>query len=90
MIDKMPEVGDVWELYGVKNYVLQHDEKTVRVGFLYHKRFNVAWYMTKNYIKVAKYIKHDESYIDELCEKQTKFSKNEMKSIIDKIMKRGA
>lgn len=27
MTDKMPEVGDIWELYGVKNYVLQHDEK---------------------------------------------------------------
>lgn len=47
MTDKMPEVGDIWELYGVKNYVLQHDEKTVRVGFVYHKRFNVAWYITK-------------------------------------------
>lgn len=90
MSDKMPEVGDIWELYGVKNYVVKCDKTTITVGFLYHKRLNFACYITKNYIAAAKYIKQDKSYIDELCEKQTKFDKNEMKSIINKIMKRGA
>ena len=90
MSDKMPEVGDVWELYGVKNYVVTRDKTTITVCFLYHKRLNFACYITKNYIEAAKYIKLDKSYIEELCEKQAKFSKNEMKSIIDKIMKLGA
>lgn len=54
---KKPEAGDVWSFRGILDYVLEADDITVRICFLYKgKILKIVNYITKDYTKSAKYI----------------------------------
>lgn len=69
MSELMPEVGDVWEIYGKMYLVLTADQTTVDVLF---NRFtyDTKSFLTKEFVKAAVYIGKSKSNINQLFEVQ--------------------
>ena len=72
MSELMPEVGDVWELHGVIDYILEVNEKTMLVFYFNKssKKFMMCIYRIKDYLRHAKYLGKSKANINELFEVQ--------------------
>lgn len=70
MTDKMPEVGDVWELRGIRDYILSADACTIRICYYSQikKGVTIVNYLTKEYVKDAKYLGKSKGSIKDLFE----------------------
>lgn len=72
MSAEKPEVGDVWELRGIRDYILSADACTVRICYYSQikKGVTIVNYLTKEYVKGAKYLGKAKGSIDDLFEVQ--------------------
>lgn len=70
MSDKTPEVGDIWELHGIKDRILNVDDITIRLCYydVYNKKIRTVNYITKDYLKYAKYIGKSKHSLNDLFE----------------------
>lgn len=69
MSERMPEVGDVWEVYSNKYLVLEADKITVDVLTKY-LGYNNRSFLTKEFVKTGKYLGKSKANINQLFEVQ--------------------
>lgn len=69
MSEQMPEVGDLWAVYGKMYLVLTADKTTVNVLF---NRFtyDTKSFLTKEFVKSAVYLGKSKANINQLLEVQ--------------------